>query len=60
MENIQVPCFDTSQVDALSAAETTCSSCYIFREFPCPQSDWENRDPKASICVCYEEKEEGQ
>lgn len=60
MEDNQVPCYDTSQVDAGIAAESTCSSCYIFREFPCPQKDWDTRDPKANICVCYDTKEGGQ
>jgi hypothetical protein len=48
--------FDTSQVDALAAAEEkeTCGNCIYFKRLPCLADDWETRDANCETCGCFE------
>jgi hypothetical protein len=45
-------------VDEAALVEYTCSQCRFFHLLPCPEKDWENRDPVSKPCVCFEEAEE--
>jgi hypothetical protein len=48
--------FDTKMVDALAAAEekNICKDCIFFLRLPCPEEDWDKRDPESTGCECFE------